>query len=206
LECLVWSQQRALPRPTTFERLITGPIADVERRRDRDEAIAEAIGFRLSAGLRRRPWTDLLPPDVCTMRLVASEGLHQIVVGELVAAISSPPASSEAGLCTIKLGQERWLMESVPYHLPGRVGAELLTSDPPDADLLERIRLPYRSVLVFFDQVSPGDVGYRSLINAYPRDVIAAAFGMSENDLPNFPFTEVDPLLVPRTNPIDPIN
>ena len=87
------------------------------------------------------------------MRLVASEGLHQIVVGELVEAMSAPVAGSEAGLCTVKLGQERWLMESVPYHLPGRVGAELLTSDPPDGDLLERIRLPYRSVLVLFDQI-----------------------------------------------------
>src|SRR3954453_3891076 len=91
LESSVWSQRQAMPRPTTFEGLITGPIADVERRRDRDEAIAAAAGFRLSAGLRRRPWTDLIPPDVCTMRLMASEGLHQIVVRELVAAISSLP-------------------------------------------------------------------------------------------------------------------
>lgn len=61
-------------------------------------------------------------------------------------------------------------------------------------------------VLVFFDQVSPGDVGYRSLINVYPRDVIAASFGMTEAEFPNFPFTEIDPLLVPRANAIDPIN
>lgn len=60
-------------------------------------------------------------------------------------------------------------------------------------------------VLVFFDQVSPGDIGYRSLINVYPRDLIAAAFGMAEADLPIFPFTEIDPLLVPRTNAVDPI-
>lgn len=60
-------------------------------------------------------------------------------------------------------------------------------------------------VLVFFDQASPGDVGYRSLINVYPRDVVAAALGMVEADLPNFPFTEIDPLLVLRTNPIDPV-
>lgn len=61
-------------------------------------------------------------------------------------------------------------------------------------------------VLVFFDQASPGDVGYRSLINVYPRDLVAIALGMAEDDLPHFPFTEIDPLLVPRTNPIDPIS
>ena len=36
--------------------------------------------------------------------------------------------------------------------------------------------------------------------------LLAAAFGMAEADLPDFPFTEIDPLLVPRSNPIDPVN
>ena len=61
-------------------------------------------------------------------------------------------------------------------------------------------------VLIFFDQVSPGDIGYRSLINVYPRKLLAAGFGMAETDLPAFPFTQIDPLLVPRTNPIDPLH
>jgi oxalate decarboxylase len=61
-------------------------------------------------------------------------------------------------------------------------------------------------VLIFFDRTEPGDVGYRSLINDYPRDLLAAALGMPEADLPVFPFTEIDPLLVPRTNPIDPVH
>ncbi|MER8406879.1 cupin domain-containing protein [Mesorhizobium sp. M1307] len=59
--------------------------------------------------------------------------------------------------------------------------------------------------LIFFDQVSPGDVGYRSLINVFPRSVLAQSFGIAEDQLPHFPFTEIDPLLVPRTNPIDPV-
>jgi oxalate decarboxylase len=58
-------------------------------------------------------------------------------------------------------------------------------------------------VLIFFDRTTPGDVGYRSLINVYPRPLLAAALGMGESDLPVFPFTEIDPLLVRRTNPID---
>lgn len=60
-------------------------------------------------------------------------------------------------------------------------------------------------VLIFFDRTEPGDIGYRSLINVYPRDILAAALGMTEADLPNFPFTEIDPLLVPRANAIDPV-
>ncbi|HEY6630245.1 MAG TPA: cupin domain-containing protein [Rhizobiaceae bacterium] len=58
-------------------------------------------------------------------------------------------------------------------------------------------------VLIFFDRTEPGDIGYRSLINVYPRDLIAAALGMTEADLPNFPFTQIDPLLVPRVNAVD---
>lgn len=60
-------------------------------------------------------------------------------------------------------------------------------------------------LLVFFDQVAPGDIGYRSLISAYPRALVAAAFGIPEAELPVFPFTEIDPLLVPRPNPLDPV-
>lgn len=60
-------------------------------------------------------------------------------------------------------------------------------------------------VIIFFDRTEPGDVGYRSLINVYPRDVLAATLGMAEADLPNFPFTEIDPLIVPRANPVDPV-
>ncbi|MET0600194.1 MAG: cupin domain-containing protein [Mesorhizobium sp.] len=60
-------------------------------------------------------------------------------------------------------------------------------------------------LLIFFDQASPGDIGYRSLIDMFPRSVLAAVFGVPDADLPRFPFTEVDPLIVPRTNPLDPV-
>lgn len=59
--------------------------------------------------------------------------------------------------------------------------------------------------LIFFDRPTPGDVGYRSLVSCFPRDVLAGAFGMREADLPRLPFTAQDPLLVPRVNPLDPI-
>jgi oxalate decarboxylase len=58
---------------------------------------------------------------------------------------------------------------------------------------------------IFFDTALPGDIGYRTLINIFPVDIVAAAFGMTAGSLPAFPFTASDPLLVPRSNPVDPV-
>jgi len=58
--------------------------------------------------------------------------------------------------------------------------------------------------LIFFDRTEPGDIGFRTLVGQFPRAVLAASFGMAEPELPHLPFTETDPLLVTRRNPIDP--
>jgi oxalate decarboxylase len=58
---------------------------------------------------------------------------------------------------------------------------------------------------IFFDQPTPGDIGYRASASAYSRRVFAAVFGVDEADVPEFPFTPVDPLLVERVNPVDPV-
>lgn len=57
--------------------------------------------------------------------------------------------------------------------------------------------------LIFFDQPFPADIGYRASATAYSREVLAAAFGTHLDDLPNFPFTPADPLIVRKTNPLD---
>ena len=59
-------------------------------------------------------------------------------------------------------------------------------------------------ILVYFDQSNPGDVGFRSVVSDYPRDVLAASFGLTSDQLPDFPLSEIDSLLVQRLNPIDP--
>ncbi|WP_458042242.1 cupin domain-containing protein [Microbacterium sp. HM-570] len=59
--------------------------------------------------------------------------------------------------------------------------------------------------LIFFDQPTPGDVGYRESVSAFSRPVLAATLGVAIDDLPAFPFTPVDPLLVERINPTDPV-
>ena len=56
---------------------------------------------------------------------------------------------------------------------------------------------------IFFDQATPGDIGYRASASAYSREVLAATFNMHIDDLPNFPFTKTDPLIVTRSNPVD---
>ena len=56
---------------------------------------------------------------------------------------------------------------------------------------------------IFFDQPTPGDIGYRASASAYSREVLAATFNMHIDDLPNFPFTKTDPLIVTRNNPVD---
>ena len=57
--------------------------------------------------------------------------------------------------------------------------------------------------LIFFDQPVPADIGYRASASAYSREVLAAAFNTHIDDLPNFPFTPADPLIVGRINPVD---
>ena len=59
--------------------------------------------------------------------------------------------------------------------------------------------------LIFFDQPTPGDVGYRATASAFSREVLAASFGVPERQLPQFPPTPVDPLIVSRNNPLDPV-
>jgi oxalate decarboxylase len=59
--------------------------------------------------------------------------------------------------------------------------------------------------LIFFDQPMPADIGYRATASAFSREVLSAAFGVREADLPAFPATPIDPLIVRRANPRDPV-
>jgi oxalate decarboxylase len=68
---------------------------------------------------------------------------------------------------------------------------------------IEVFDAPEWHFLIFFDQPTPGDIGYRASASAYSREVLAAAFNTHIDDLPNFPFTPADPLIVHRSNPVD---
>jgi oxalate decarboxylase len=58
--------------------------------------------------------------------------------------------------------------------------------------------------LIFFDQPTPGDIGYRASASAYSAEVLAATFGVPIGELPAFPYTPADPLILGRANPRDP--
>ena len=59
--------------------------------------------------------------------------------------------------------------------------------------------------LIFFDQATPGDIGLKLCGSAISRDVYAATFGIDEAEVPRFPFTPADPLLVAKVNATDPV-
>ena len=58
--------------------------------------------------------------------------------------------------------------------------------------------------LIFFDQPTPQDIGFRTSATALSEEVMGAMLGVG-GEVPNFPFTSEDPLLVSRINPVDPI-
>lgn len=68
---------------------------------------------------------------------------------------------------------------------------------------IEVIDAPDLHFAIIFDQPMPGDIGYRASASAYSREVLAATFDMHTEDLPSFPFTNADPLIVSRNNPVD---
>jgi len=59
--------------------------------------------------------------------------------------------------------------------------------------------------LVFFDQATPADIGYRAAASAYSPEVLAATFSVPLADWPTLPLTADDPLIVAKQNPSDPV-
>ena len=97
--------------------------------------------------------------------------------------VLSPDGSLDEYL--LEPGQAYFVPRAYPHHI------EALTDDGLD-------------FLIFFDQPTPGDIGYRATASAFSREVLSASFAVPERELPVFPATPIDPLIVPRRNPRDP--
>jgi oxalate decarboxylase len=112
----------------------------------------------------------------------------------------TPPVSSDVNRGAARMtvmnpgGQlDTWyLQEGDVYFVPRAYPHHIEVFDAPDMHFC-----------IFFDQPTPGDIGYRTSISAYSREVLAATFGTHIDDLPEFPFTKQDPLIVNRINPLD---
>lgn len=87
-----------------------------------------------------------------------------------------------------------YLKEGDVYFVPRAYPHHIEVVDAPDLHFA-----------IFFDQPTPGDIGYRASASAYSREVLAATFDAHLDDLPDFPFTKTDPLIVNRSNPVDPV-
>jgi oxalate decarboxylase len=90
-------------------------------------------------------------------------------------------------------GLDTWyLNQGDVYFIPRAYPHHIEVVDSPDIHFC-----------IFFDQPTPADIGYRASISAYSREVLAATFDTHIDDLPDFPFTNADPLIVNRVNPVD---
>ncbi|RYG37568.1 cupin domain-containing protein [bacterium] len=97
--------------------------------------------------------------------------------------ILSPGGSTDT--YEMRSGDVYFIPRAYPHHIEN-VGAGDLT------------------LLVFFDQSTPGDIGVQGVAGAYSTEVLAATFGVEPSAIPAFPTVDADPLIVPRVNPIDP--
>ncbi|KAJ5675826.1 RmlC-like cupin [Penicillium macrosclerotiorum] len=85
-----------------------------------------------------------------------------------------------------------YLQQGDMYYVP--------TAYPHHIEVLGSERMHF---LIFFDQPNPKDVGYRSSATAMSRETLASTLEVEERDLPRFPFTIKDPLIVGKLNPVD---
>ena len=58
--------------------------------------------------------------------------------------------------------------------------------------------------LVFFDQAVPQDIGHRKVGSDMER-IFAATLGVDQSEVPDLPYVYIDPLIVSRPNPVDPL-
>jgi oxalate decarboxylase len=108
-----------------------------------------------------------------------------VVKGHARMTILSPSGDNKIDTYTLKAGDVYFIPRSYPHHI-------------------ENIGNDDIKFLVFFDQTTPGDIGYTGTFSAYSREVLGATFQCSPSQLPNFPFYPKDLLLVKRVNPVDP--
>jgi oxalate decarboxylase len=112
----------------------------------------------------------------------ATAELGYVMQGHARMTILSPDGTADT--YELQAGDVYFVPRAYPHHIENLGGPDL-------------------RFLIFFDQVTPGDIGYRGSATAVPRPALEATFGTAGAALPELPFTPVDPLIVGRVNPVD---
>jgi hypothetical protein len=146
--------QRVVTRGATGLELIDSAIEEVERRYQRDWAILQALGGERR---RTRPWTGLRPESMVQLRVLLTGGRLTACTRLLEHANQTAEPGAELRAMEA-LGSALLLGEAVPFFIPASIATALMTSDPPDDTLAGNIRLPFESVVVFFDAIPMGDL------------------------------------------------
>jgi oxalate decarboxylase len=108
-----------------------------------------------------------------------------VVHGHARMTILSPDGDHRLDTYKLKPGDVYFIPRAYPHHIEN-IGNEEV------------------KFLVFFDQSTPGDIGYTGSFSAYSRQVLAATLQCSPSQLPNVPFDPEDLFIVKRINPIEP--
>jgi hypothetical protein len=152
------TMRRALTRAVTHRaplgQLITSCTSHAERAVARDLAVIAALGH----GKRRtEPWTGLRPDSVAQLRVFLTQGQLLMANRDLEAAVAANDITP-IGHCLEMLGNARLIGDATPFFIPASIAAALMTSDPPDETLLQKIRLPFPAILTFFDAIPLGEL------------------------------------------------
>lgn len=103
--------------------------------------------------------SSVVPGDVAALRSLHVLAMH-IGLGEIIEVARNGPVDETVRLVAeAKLPTLSALSDAEPFWLPAYVAETLLVSVPPDDQLIDALRLPYASQLVFFGaplRVEPG--------------------------------------------------
>ncbi len=141
---------RVVTTRTTIRDAVTRAIADLSTQLRRDVAVMDAVGL---ARRRTTPWAGLKPGEFAQLRALLLTSLIYNTE-ELARMSDTEPAAALRAVEAAGTGLQ--LIDAVPCFIPAGIAEALMTSDAPDEQLVTHLRLPFPSVLVFFDAIPLG--------------------------------------------------
>ena len=136
-----------IPSPADFQRrseAIKRMLADWPRHCRMADRYRSVLSF-LAPDASGHIWTNVDLPDISAIRALAAEYLDLRLRG-VGDGLMEPEALNLPHHLGIVLGMQ----QAPAFYLGGPTATALLASEPPGAEIMERVRLPFREVLVYF--------------------------------------------------------